>query len=234
MTISPELLAAYADGELDAETAGLVEAQIAADPDLKANLAAHHALRAKLATHFSAVTALPVPDRLRQAVMADGKSPDVIDFAAEAEKRRARPKVMRWGHIVGPALAASLVLALLGYSQRSADGYAQGDLAEALDEQLVATQVADAPVRILLSVRNEQGQYCRGFSGKARSGLACHDDRGWRFVRTFGGTNQASAEYRQAGSADMAIMAAIQELAAGPALDAAGEAQAAGDGWRGR
>ena len=45
MTIAPELLAAYADGELDGQEASTVAAAIAANPELQAQLAAHRALR---------------------------------------------------------------------------------------------------------------------------------------------------------------------------------------------
>jgi hypothetical protein len=233
MTISPELLCSYADGELDAETAHMVEAQIAGDPQLQADLAAHRALRARLTAHFAPIAEQPVPDRLRQALMGDGDEPKVIDFAAEVRKRRTPIGAMRWQRIAGPAIAASLVLGVIGYGLRSPnDNLARGDLAEALDGQLVATQAADAPVHILLTVRDEQGRYCRGFTGQAGSGLACRDGRDWRLVKTFGGANSASTEYRQAGSEDSAVMAAMQDMAAGAALDATEEAQAARQGWQ--
>jgi hypothetical protein len=233
MTISPELLAAYADGELDPEAMPEIEAEIAANPKLQADLAAHRALRAKLAAHFAPIAKQPVPDRLRRAALVEDSPPSVIDFAAEARRRRTPTGATRWARFVGPALAASLVLALLGYGLRFSNGsYASGQLSAALDGQLVATQPADAPVRILLTVQDEQGEYCRGFSSRARSGLACRDDRGWRLINTFGGASGSSSEYRQAGSADAAVMTAMQNLAAGSALDATEEAQAARRGWR--
>jgi hypothetical protein len=233
MTISPELLCAYADGELDAETARMVEAEISGNPQLQAELAAHRALRAKLAAHFAPIAEQPVPDRLRQAVLEDDEQPKVIDFAAEAQKRRAPAAPIRWQRFAGPAIAASLVLGVIGIGLHSPnDDVARGDLAKALDAQLVASQAADAPVRVLLTVRDGQGRYCRGFTGRAESGLACRDGSDWRLVKTFGGTTPGSAEYRQAGSADSAVMTAMQEIAAGPALDATEEAQAARHGWR--
>jgi hypothetical protein len=227
--ITPELLAAYADGELDAETARAVEAEIAQKPDLQAELAAHRALRARLAAHFAPIAEKPVPEPLRQAVLA-GEEPRVIDFATEARKRRAPAAPGRWMRIAGPALAASLVLALVGLSLWPSGDYARGDLAETLDGQLVATQAADAPVRILISFRDKQGHYCRGFAGEARSGIACRDDSGWRLHRLYEGSAPASTEFQQAGSAE--LMAAIQNMAAGPALDAEDEARAARLGWR--
>ncbi|MBW8752814.1 MAG: anti-sigma factor [Sphingomonadales bacterium] len=233
MTISPELLAAYADGELDTDTARAVEAAIAGSAELQAELGAHRALRRRLAAHFAPIAEQPVPDRLRQAVFADAE-PNVIDFAAAARNRRKPASPGGWTRIVGPALAASLVLALVGVRMWPAGDYARGDLEEALDAQLVASQKADGPVRVLLSFRDRQGQFCRGFTGRARSGIACRDDRGWRLLKTFGGTKNDAAEYHQAGSPDMAVMAAIQDMAAGPALDGTEEAKAARLGWQAR
>jgi hypothetical protein len=231
MTISSELLAAYADGELDAETARTVETAVAGDLQLQADLAAHRALRERLAAHFNPIAEQPVPERLRQAVLAEDDGANVIDFAAQADKRRVRTTPARWARIVGPALAASLVLAFIGFSLRpTGTSYAQGELAQALDNQLVATQKADAPVRILLSFQDRRGYYCRGFTGEARSGIACRDDDGWHLLRTLAGTKSSGTEYRQAGSAE--VMTAVQDMTAGEALDAEQEARAAQQGWR--
>ena len=49
---------------------------------------------------------------------------------------------------------------------------------------------------------------------------------------TGAGAVEQSADYRQAASADAAVMAAAQDMAAGPALDAAAERAARADGWR--
>jgi hypothetical protein len=232
MMISPDLLAAYADDELDAETARRVEMAIADSPQLQADLAAHHALRKRLAAHFSPIAEQPIPELLRQAVMGDEEASNVIDLAAQARKRHAPLMPARWARVVGPALAATLVLALIGFGLRpSNSNYAQGDLAQALNDQLVATQKTDSPVRVLLSFQDKQGHYCRGFTGQARSGIACRDDRGWRLIKILDGTQGGYTEYRQAGNPDMAVMAAIQDMAEGEALDAAQEDRALRQGW---
>lgn len=231
MTISPELLAAYADGELDAETARTVEMAIADSSQLQADLAAHRALRKRLAAHFAPIAEQPIPPALRQAVMGDEEASNVIDFG-RARKRNAPLMPARWARVAGPALAATLVLALIGFGLRpSNNNYAQGDLAQALDDQLVATQKADSPVRVLLSFQDKQGQYCRGFTGQARSGIACRDDRGWRVIKILDGAQGSDTEYRQAGNPDTAVMAAIQDMAEGEALDAAQEERALRQGW---
>ena len=231
MTVTPELLAAFADGELDTETARTVEAEIAQSPALQAQLALHRGLRDRLAARFAPIAEEPVPEHLRQAVFAEPEA-EVIDFAAAARKRSAPVLPERWGRVAGPALAASLVLALLGINFWPSSNYARGNLADALDGQLVTTQAADASVRVLISFRDKAGHYCRGFTGKTASGIACRDDNGWRLQELLGGTETGSTEYRQAGSEMTALMAQVQEMADGPALDADEEAAAARRGWR--
>jgi hypothetical protein len=229
MTISKDMIAAYADGELEGEALRLVEAALAADPALRAEVDAHRALKARLCAHFAPIAETPVPERLIRAVKGGA---EVVDFAAVARKP-ARPAPMRFAWF-GPALAASLVVALVGYgvSQRSGNDYAVGDLAAALDHQLVATQPTGAPVRILLSFRGGKGQFCRGFSSALQAGVACRDGRGWKLVKRVGGGSAETSEYRQAGSTDAEVLSAIQDIAQGPALDAQGERNAMGAGWR--
>lgn len=232
-TPSPEILAAYADGELEGEALRAVEAALAADPALRAEVDAHRALKARLAAHFAPIAEAPVPERLVRAVRGGG---EIIDFAAAAG-RRAKPPAPApaWRRYAGPALAASLVLGLvgLGLSQRPAAGYAEGEVAAALESQLAATQPAKAPVRILLSFRDGEGRFCRGFSSVAEAGIACRDDRGWKLGKTIrGGAHAEGGEYRQAGSADAEVLAAIQDIAQGPGLDAQGERSAMRGGWR--
>lgn len=232
MTIAPELLAAYADGELDGQEASTVAAAIAANPELQAQLAAHRALRTRLSAHFVPIAEEPVPDRLVQAVTTETRTADVIDFAAPLRRRRGIGLPKRWARIAGPALAATLVLALVGINLQTSDRYAGEDLARTLDTQLVASQRPAAPIRILLSFRAEDGRYCRGFTARTQSGIACRDSRGWRLRKVFAGSEGDPSQYRQAGSPDPAIMAAIEAMTDGPALDAGDEQQALDAGWR--
>jgi hypothetical protein len=232
VTISRERLAAYADGELDGDEARAVEAEIAADPVLRDQLDAHRALRQRLAARFAPIAEQPVPDRLVDVLMRDRSQTNVVDLPTPAAKRRTpRPRAY-WPRIAVPALAASVVVALIGIRAWTSRGYADAALAQALDRQVVALQSAQAPVRVLLSFRDGEGDYCRGFARDGRSGIACRDSRGWRLRKVFEGSRRGSTEYRQAGSDDAAVMAAIQDMAAGPALDAAAEAEAVRRGWR--
>ncbi|MEW9855979.1 anti-sigma factor family protein [Novosphingobium sp. M1R2S20] len=229
------MIAAYADGELEGEVLREVEAAIAADPKLQAEVDAHLALKVRLAKRFAPLLDRPIPTRFT-ALLAGGEAENKVVDYAEAVRKRAKPSVpgLHWRSFAGGALAASLVLALVafGLSQQSSAGYAEGQLAAALDSQLVETQSPQASVRILLSFRDGGGRFCRGFSSAAQSGVACHDERGWKLRKVIGGQKAGEGEYRQAGSAEAEVLSAIQDTAQGTALDAEGERNAMLAGWR--
>lgn len=224
MTVTQEDLAAYADGELDAARAAEVEAAVAADPALAEAVRRHHALKDRLVAHFAPILDQPVPERLAAALQP---GPVVIDFA-QAKARRTH-KLVRWSWMAGPALAASLALAI--FLQRDT-GYADGRLSGTLDEQLVASQAPSAETRVLLSFRNQAGAYCRAFVDRSESGIACRDDRGWRLVLRGKGSSAPQGDYRMAGTPAAEVLERAQDMAVGPALDAAGEQQAQSRGWR--
>ncbi|MFA7585910.1 MAG: anti-sigma factor [Novosphingobium sp.] len=227
MKPTPEQIAAFADGELGERERMAVETAIAADPALARQVAAHRALRQRLGSHFAPITDEVVPDHLT-ALLAKPTAP-VIDLSAERTRRRTLP---RWTWIAGPALAASLALMVMWTTQADQrPGLVGEQLASALDNQLVAEQPADAPIRVLLSFRDAKGTYCRAFAGRTESGIACRDEAGWTLRAGAGGSQASAGEYRQAGS-EAEIMQAAQDLAAEPALDDAGERTARQRGWR--
>lgn len=244
MTIDPEMLAAYADGELGPEETARVEAAIAADPALARQVEAHRALRTTLSAHFAPILDMPVPDRLTAALLPRD---NVFDLAAARKAKagaaegtaQAQPASTRW--IVGGALAASLALGLViggqtgsGSSVISRDGQliASAGLDRALTVQLASAQ-SGAPVRILLSFKNADGRFCRGFEQGAVAGIACRTGESWTIerIQANGGKGQQGG-YRQAGSAASEIMAAAQDMAVGDALDMQAEEAARDADWR--
>ncbi|MDR7102874.1 hypothetical protein [Croceicoccus sp. BE223] len=230
MKVTREELAAFSDGELDFERHVEVERAVAADPDLERAVAAHRALRARLSTHFAPILDEPVPERLR--TLLQHKS-SVIDFDKQRQSRSTtRFNAPRWGWIAGPALAASLILALLIPREIGSESYASGQVAAALDGQLVATQPADAPVRVMLSFRDRAGAYCRAYSGADQAGIACKDAHGWRMIEHFEDATAERGEYRQAGSGQAQLMMRAQDMASGSALNGGQELQARSKGWK--
>ncbi|MDE1467113.1 anti-sigma factor family protein [Aurantiacibacter sp. D1-12] len=241
--ITPEELAAWADGELTGERGDAIAAAVEADPALQAKIDAHRALKSKLSAHFAPIAEEPVPDHLAALLQTPAPaaandqietpegSATIVNFA-EAKEKRTMP---RWGWIAGPALAATLALAVFLPGGGTSDPvgpnpYADTQLASVLDSQLVADQGAGMDTRILLSFQNEGGEFCRAYSAGETGGIACRDDNGWRMEATGDGVDGGNTEFRMAGAAE--IMAAAQEMAAGDALDAEAEEAAREAGWR--
>ena len=230
MTVTREDIAAYADGELAPERALQVEEAVERDPELAQQLAAHRALKDRLAGHFAPIAGQAVPEHL--SAMLTRETAPVTDIAAAREKREARRRSPHWGWVAGPALAASLALAIFLPRGGTPEGYADAQLAGALDTQLVAEQPAGADTRILLSFRNSEGDYCRAFNAVSGSGIACRDAQGWKLEALGAGEAESTSDYRMAGADAGAIMAQAQSMANGPALDTEAEAAARATGWQ--
>lgn len=235
MSVTPEMLAAYADGQLEGADKARLEAAIAADPALADEVARHQRLRAALAAHYAPVVREPVPDRLAGLLNGGGAEAEgeVVSFAAARAKRGLPPAIRRWAPVAGPALAASLVLAIWQPWQGGLpEGYADAGLAGALDTRLAATQGIDANPRILVSFEAANGELCRAWRSGDTGGIACRDEAGWKIAQQFAlGPAETGGDYRQAGS-EAEIMAAAQDMASGEALDATGEARAKARGWK--
>lgn len=232
MTVSREELAAFADGELSPARAAEIAAAVAADPALAQQVEAHRSLKSMLSGHYAPIADQPVPDRLA-AMLESPREAEVVDFAAARERRDERRRIPRWTWIAGPALAASLALAVIlprGGDQPSP--YADAQLARVLDDTLVASQPQQADTRVLLSFRDGADRYCRAFTGTAGGGIACRDAEGWKLEALGKGSEASASDYRMAGAGDAEILARAQDMAAGPALDAADEAAARAAGWR--
>src|SRR3546814_20710534 len=85
--------------------------------------------------------------------------------------------------------------------------------------------------RILLSFRNEAGEFCRAYSQEGSGGIACRDSEGWRQHSLGAGGQPGQAAFRLPGSQGE-ILQAAQDMAAGPALSATQEEPARSPGWR--
>ncbi|MCW3834454.1 anti-sigma factor [Sphingomonas canadensis] len=220
-----ELAMAYADGELDEIAARRFEQRMAEVPALALAVASHRALRAQLSNMFAPVAAEPVPDRLTAML-----KPKVVPL---------RPGNRRRVWWTAGAMAASLVLGIMvgqfgrpGGPVAIADNrlVASGALATALDRQLASDEGA---TRVLVSFQGTDKAYCRVFSSPAVDGIACREGKRWelRHTRAADSAGQATA-YRQAGSADPALMAAAQDMMAGDPLDPAAERRARDALWK--
>jgi hypothetical protein len=258
MSISDEVLMAYADGELGARECAEVEAAMQADAEVARRVEQHRALRKDLGEAFGGVLREAVPERLIAAARAMPRAMPIATVTELARVRAARskgsvarvpklraPAWLQWG-----ALAASLVIGgLVGFMLlRSPDteliatqgGHlvARGALAQALSDQLASTPSAGSLLHIGVSFRAKSGGYCRTFilrAGSALGGLACREGETWR-LHTLAESAQgvgADGGYQPAGSAlPPAVLTAVAGQIAGDPLDAAGEAAARKRNWR--
>jgi hypothetical protein len=234
MKFSPDLLMAYADGELDAETRRAIEAEMAIDPQIAQEIERQRALRADVAASFAGVLDEPVPDRLLRA----------------ATKSQAAPQRRHWAWPEWTSIAASLVIgvlagrAMLGTPAAKHDLIASGangqviaggELAQALSQQLSSED--GSGVDIGLTFRSKSGEYCRTFGtrvGMDVVGFACRDAEVWRIdMLSTAPPTQASGDYRMASTQLPApVVQAIAARMQGEALDADQEAIARQRRWR--
>lgn len=248
MQFSDETLMAYADGELDADTRRQIETAMAADPTIAERVARHRSLRTDLGAAFGGVLDEPVPSRLLDAANSTpvgARSATVTDLkAARAAKSGGNTSRSSWSWPQWIAIAASLLIGVFAgrselrssqsdlFATEATGIHATGALSTALDSQLSGTATSDS-VRIGLTFRSKSGNYCRSFAADTSTGFACREGSQWR-VRALNetGTPATTGEYRMAGSElPPAVLAAIDEVMEGEALDRTQEQAARERGW---
>jgi anti-sigma factor RsiW len=249
MKFSQETLMAYADGELDAATRSAIEAAMAEDPAIAAELARHRALRDELRGAFSGALSEDIPARLLDAAnkASARRDGDVVDMASARAAKEVRASRARWSWPQWTSIAASLLIGVLGgralLQSESSDLLATDDgrlvatgaLSKALTSQIGAQTDAQDKVRIGLSFRARDGNYCRTFAlpGDSAAGVACRDNEHWQIqalARVTGETD--SNEYRQAGAPlPPAIVQVVESTIDGDALDAEQEAALRARNW---
>ncbi|MFO1056409.1 MAG: hypothetical protein U1E53_05515 [Dongiaceae bacterium] len=109
--VTPEQIVAYLDGELPAGEREAVERAIAADPVAARMAAEMRGAAEAAAAAFAEVARRPVPARLSHLLEGDNVVP-----------LRARPRQPAWRRYLGPAVAASIGLALLAAIQLMPSG----------------------------------------------------------------------------------------------------------------
>lgn len=234
MKFSQEILMAYADGELDAQTRQAIEVEMAVDPQVAQEVERQRAMRAEVGAAFAGVLDEQVPDRLRRV----------------AAKSKSAPQRRQWAWPEWTSIAASLLIGVFagramlqpngvkdGIIAAGTDGriVASGPLAQALAQQLSSED--GSGIDIGLTFRSKSGEYCRTFGARERSnvvGFACRDADVWRVdMLSTAPHTETGGDYRMASTQLPApIVQAIAERMQGEALDANQEAIARQRGWR--
>ena len=225
MTIPKETLMAYVDGELPAEEARTVEAELAKNADLRAYAQRQQALARRLHDSMDVVLETPLPEKLLKLVEAPA-----------ARTTFTWRRLMLWSGLpAAAALACGLALGVLFHGPAdivSTHGtlVARGTLAAALDQELAA----DNSSEIGISFRDKNGHYCRTFRTRQNlAGLACHENGAWQIAAAGKVAADPSGAYQPAASAmpDF-VRQTVTSMIAGTPLDADAERKARAQGWR--
>lgn len=248
--VDPQLLAAFADGELDAATADALRAAIVADPMLAAQVDQHRQLRERVQTASRGVLDEPVPARLLQALDARpvAATPINIDGARTRRSTRQaapdRPSASTWARWGG--MAASLVVGLsiglmLSFDQEASPFetsemglLARGAVADALSNQLSSEPLEDSTVRLQISFVDQEGRHCRSFTTALLAGLACREGTNWA-VQALLRAEQAgdrSALRQAATPLPVELLDIVDQRMRGDALDASAERAARQRNWQ--
>lgn len=237
-SFSDEQVMAYVDGELDAAEARRLRSALLDDAELAQRVESERALRARIGRAYASDLDEPVPERLRALLPEVG--PVAPGTAAGSTVDLDAARAARRGHAFPPsrwAMAACLVGGIaLGWLARPALDVeqgavvARGPLEQALERQ--TGDVVAGPIRIPLTVRTDEGSYCRAFVAPEGAGLACRSDDGWRVRQLTPVTPAGEDGLRMAASPlPSTVLDAIDAVAAGPSLDVAGERDAMARGW---
>ena len=247
--IEPQLLEAYCDGEASEADVRRIEAEMAGNPDLVAEVDRLFAQRAAVRAAYDDVLAAPVPDRTvdlirarlsaAPASAAAATADNVVAFPARGAPARGRLQQLWWP----AAIAASLVVGVFGGQRLAPQAPVRPDaapaaLAAALDQTPSgqARTVGAERFQVSLSFADHRGDPCRQFvlQGSARnlSGLACRRADGWRLQALIAGPATHGADFQTAaGPGEDAVSRIADGLIAGEPFDQAEEARRIARRW---
>jgi hypothetical protein len=224
--LNDDLISAYLDGELDAERRAMVESHLRTDRGAAARFKRMQGADALLKAAFPP----------KQAPQDDPLAAMILSGSGQQTQTRSR-----WATRVA-ALAAAVVLGivfgrLVPGGQDASSLYAlSAQEVRFLDTQLSgqSTQTAAGLLQMTLSVRGEDGVFCREYrvSNEAQSTdvLACRNGaNGWQMAAA--AVAQDADGYTPAGSASV-LDGAIATLGPTEALDADQERALIERGWR--
>ncbi len=246
-----ETLMAFADGELDAATAAVVEEAIVRDEALRARVEMFTETRAQAKAELRPSPEEPVPAALdaavREMVEASRKASAAADLptgnvvSIDAARRNNGPiRSGAWQLPLAASLAAAIAAGVVGYQLGSANGGHAPQLADASRADIVEAlwtlqsgQEQPLPdggrVRVVASFRDNNESLCREYevnpaTGNSLVAVSCIEDDGWA-MRFAVAAPVGGDGYAPASSMD-ALEAYLSAIDAGPPLSMDEEARA--------
>lgn len=230
LKLDDELLCAYLDGELDAQTRTHVEQALVEDAGARVRLERMRAADDRLKT------GIPLAEQRAHDPLAD------YVLNGQPQARVAWPRALRWPGL--GAVAAGLSGAVLGWVLSSAvsgnDTAALAAPSKQLDSALqraasgAVTPGDERTEQILLTFVAADGRYCRVFRSSVAGGegLACRQGGRWR-VLAWDGTVGTDADFRSAGASEL-LDVVMDRLGGSAALEPAEERRLIERNWERR
>ena len=246
-----ETLDAFIDGQLPPDEMTRVAVLLESDSSVRAYVEQQQALQRRFTTAFAPLMAEPVPDAVLRAVRQAPISPYWQLFATLNRCKIWLLSGSLWRLAIPAAVTVSLGLAIGVALERNAQSdipylgnasggtlIAQGELKQALNEQLASDGNSTGNARVGVSFRSKTGEDCRTFtvSGtqNAVGGVACRANDEWVIgaIAANADTSNATSPYEMAGSAmPTAIRATVNQMIAGAPFDSTAERAARARHW---
>ncbi|MEQ1688224.1 MAG: hypothetical protein ABL874_06600 [Sphingopyxis sp.] len=243
-------IARYLDGEMDAATRTVFEAELEHNPELAVVVAQWRVNDTALQKLFAGC---PVDEALiaRLGLGSDSaaRSASIIDFAAVRAKRVVHaPQSATSGRWVKPrwiasgAIAAALALAVSIKMMTATPGLSDGPAFQLAMQQNItgqSTPIGDSQVVPVLSFAANDGRFCREYrveGAASMRGITCRDDRRWTTEAevSIASAPDATGIVAASGEASAVIDTAYVRLRGGDPLNAAQERAAIIDEWQAR
>lgn len=231
MSIAPERLMAYVDGQTDAEESARIRAALQSDPALQAQAALWQAQSQALRAAYDPIMDEAVPARLRELVAPQAQ---ILTFSSRPGQWRS----------LGAGLAALAAAALLGFQIGANPGsavlrsgsegvWAKGVLASALERQASGPN-AKGPIAIAFTLDGPDGAPCRAFRVQSQGldGLACRQRQGWSVLALGTQAKSAPGAYATASGLSASVLASLEGMQSSEALNTEAEAARIKAKWR--
>lgn len=232
MSIAPERLMAYVDGQTDAEESARIRAALQSDPALQAQAVFWQTQSQSLRAAFDPIMDEPIPARLRELV------------APQAQMLAFPSRLGHWRSL-GAGIAALAAAALLGFQIGANPGsallrsgsegvWAKGVLASALERQASGPN-AKGPITIAFTLDGgPDGVPCRAFRVQSQGldGLACRHSQGWIVLALGTQAKSAPGAYATASGLSAGVLAALEGMQSREALNTEAEAARIKAKWR--
>lgn len=252
----PEILNAFADGQLEPEDAARVVLHLADNPEDQSYVDSVMAMNALISRAHEGPAAAPVPPAMRDAILrAAGLAPE--QAAGEARDNETRDNVVAFPRrrrvqaaFLGGAIAAGFAMLALFFPQAPETGFglAEGPVSPRSPVHGALVELASGDTRLVgegarmavIASFAYEGGYCREFElaedgAPARTaGLACGDGEEWRIeaLAERGGDDDANLYMPAGGGDEDAFLSVLDALDAGLVLTPEAEDEARAQGWR--